>query len=177
MAAPPTVRILPVTELDQRSRQAIISLCSAAFDEDFGQVFELLPGSIHALAERDGALVGHACWVTRWLQPAGLAPLQTAYIEAVATAPPLQRQGIGSVIMWRVALEIAGHQLGALSPTYPAFYERLGWEAWRGPLAIRSGAGLIETPDEGLMIRRAASTPPLDLDSPLTAEWRPGELW
>ena len=173
----PSLRVLPVRELDRQARHQIIDLCTAAFDEDFGQLFQVLPGSTHVLAERGGVLVGHACWVTRWLQPPRCRPLHTAYIEAVATAPPLQRQGIGSAIMRRVALEIAGYQLGALSPTEPAFYVRLGWEAWRGPLAIRGPAGLIDTPDEGVMIYRSATTPPLELDGLLTAEWRPGELW
>ena len=173
----PSLRVLPVRELGRQVRHEIIDLCAAAFDEDFGQLFQVLPGSIHVLAERGGILVGHACWVTRWLQPSHCRPLHTAYVEAVATAPRLQGQGIGSAVMRRVALAIAGYQLGALSPTEPAFYARLGWEAWRGPLAIRSQAGLINTPDEGVMIYRTAGTPPLELDRLLTAEWRPGELW
>ena len=70
-------------------------------------------------------------------------------------------------------------QLAALSPAVPEFYERRGWEAWRGPLAIRHGASLEPTPaDELVMIRRLRTTPPgLVTTALLTAEWRPGELW
>ena len=61
----PSLRVLPVRELGPPARHQIIALCSAAFDEDFGPLFQVLPGSTHVLAERDGTLVGHACWVTR----------------------------------------------------------------------------------------------------------------
>ena len=44
-------------------------------------------------------------------------------------------------------------------------------------MAIRREAGLLETPDEGLMILRTPHTPPLDLAALITAEWREGELW
>jgi aminoglycoside 2'-N-acetyltransferase I len=56
-------------------------------------------------------------------------------------------------------------------------YARLGWELWRGPLFVRTDAGLMPTPDEEVMILRLPRTTPLDLDSPLSAEWREGELW
>jgi aminoglycoside 2'-N-acetyltransferase I len=172
-----THRVLPGVALDPRSRRAIIDLCEAAFAEDFGALFALFPGAVHVLAERGGVLVGHACWVARGLAVDHGRPLHTAYIEAVAVAPACQRQGIGGAVMRRVAREIAGFELGALSPTFPDFYARLGWVAWRGPLAIRAEAGLIDTPDEGVMIYRTPRTPSLDLDGLLTAEWRPGELW
>jgi len=119
----------------------------------------------------------HACWVERGLQPIGLPLLHTAYIEAVATLPEWQRQGYGKLAMARVAGEIVGYDLGALSPAAAAFYERLGWEHWRGPTAIRTDTGLLPTPEEEIMILRLPQTPPLDLDAPISAEWRAGELW
>jgi hypothetical protein len=58
------------------------------------------------------------------------------------------------------------------------FYVRLGWERWRGPLFIRTNVGLDPTPEESVMILRLAGTPTdLDLNEPLCAEWRAGELW
>jgi hypothetical protein len=56
-------------------------------------------------------------------------------------------------------------------------YARLGWEFWRGPLFIRRAGRLIPTPDEEVMILRLPKTPPLDLEAPLSVEWREGELW
>jgi aminoglycoside 2'-N-acetyltransferase I len=57
------------------------------------------------------------------------------------------------------------------------FYERLGWEEWRGPLAGRSEGGLIPTPEqEGIMILRLPGTPKLDLDGLLTIESHPARI-
>ncbi len=171
------IEVVHVDELSPSSRSRIIALCSRAFDEDFHRLFQLLPASTHVLAYAGGDLASHACWVTRWLQPGELGLLCTAYVEAVATAPDRQGQGYGSAVMRRVALEIAGYELGALSPARPHFYERLGWEPWRGPTAIRTAEGLLHTPDEEVMILRTPRTPALDLDALLTGEWREGELW
>ena len=67
--------------------------------------------------------------------------------------------------------------LFASSPSFAVTYARLGWEFWRGPLFIRRADRLIPTPDEDVMILRLPKTPPLDLEAPLSAEWREGELW
>jgi hypothetical protein len=67
--------------------------------------------------------------------------------------------------------------LGALSPSDDGFYVRLGWETWRGPLSIRTATGSMPTPEDRVMILCLPGTPDLDLDAPLSAEWRDGELW
>ncbi len=103
--------------------------------------------------------------------------LRTAYVEAVATGQEYQGRGFATAVMKGVAAWTGDYDLGALSPFDVAYYERLGWELWRGPLAIRTGNGLLPTPDEEAMILRLAGTPNLDLSSRLTAEWRNGELW
>jgi aminoglycoside 2'-N-acetyltransferase I len=66
----------------------------------------------------------------------------------------------------------------ALAPSDPAFYERLGWESWRGPLYVRKGGELVPTPGERAMVYRLPRTPRgLDLDRAVSIEWRPGEIW
>ncbi len=176
---PLQLRVRPADALTPSDRSAIVALCEAAFDEDFGRLFELLPGSTHVLAHLGGTLVSHACWVTRQLQPGALPPLRAAYVEAVATLPAYGGRGYGSAVMTRLAAEIArgDYDLGALAPARYAFYERLGWERWRGPTAIRTDRGLLPTPDDDVLILRLPRTPELDLDAPLSAEWREGELW
>ena len=74
---------------------------------------------------------------------------------------------------------VATFQLAALCPSDrgQALYSRLGWERWIGSLSIRQNAGVIETPEESVMIYRLPWSPALDLTAPLSAEWRPGELW
>ncbi len=173
--------VLDAKSLDASQRAEIIRLCSAAYAEDFTPFLELLlPTSVHVLARLDGELVSHAAWVTRWLQPHGRATLRTAYVEAVATAPAHQGRGFGSAVMRKVAelIDDYGYDIGGLSPANVGFYERLGWELWQGPLFIRTEHGLLPTPDEQVMILRLARTPSdLDIRAPLSAEWRPGELW
>jgi aminoglycoside 2'-N-acetyltransferase I len=164
-------------ELSAADRREIVDLCSAAFQEEMGRLFELLPGSRHVLARRGRRLVGHACWVERWLQPAGMRPLRTAYVEAVATDPALHGRGIGSAVMRRVADEIRGWEVGGLSPARESFYRRLGWETWRGPTAVRMGEDVVPTPGEEVMVLRTPLTPPLDLDAAISVEWRQGEVW
>jgi aminoglycoside 2'-N-acetyltransferase I len=74
--------------------------------------------------------------------------------------------------------EIQDYELAALSPFNVAYYERLGWELWRGPLFIRKEEDLMPSlDDEEVMIFRLLRTPVLDLNAPLSAEWREGELW
>jgi GNAT superfamily N-acetyltransferase len=99
-------------------------------------------------------------------------------VEAVATRRQFQGLGFASQVLTHLAREIRGYELGALSPSDDRFYARLGWELWRGPLFIRTDGALDPTADESVMILRLADTPAdLDLDEPLSAEWRPGEVW
>ena len=172
-----TFKAISAEHLTTVERTEIINLCSAAYEENFDQLFKTLPGSTHLLASLDGALVSHAAWVIRWLQPQGQELLRTAYVEAVATAPSYQGRGFGTALMREMRAQIGDYELGALSPSEVVFYERFGWERWRGPLAIRTEKGLVATPCEEVMILRLARTPNLDLNAGLTAEWRSGELW
>jgi aminoglycoside 2'-N-acetyltransferase I len=183
MMAPVHIEIVTAEALDSAARAEIIALCESAYGEDFTRLFEELTGSVHVLARDErGALVSHAEWVTRWLRPAGHPLLKTAYVEAVATAPECQGRGLGSAVLRCLSDELAmdsAWELAALSPSDSAFYARLGWELWQGPLGIRCGDSVEQSPsDEEVMILRLPRTPAtLALTSQLTAEWRVGELW
>jgi aminoglycoside 2'-N-acetyltransferase I len=131
------LEVVAADALDASARAEIVDLCSAAYGEDFSRLFEEFAGSVHVLArDESGALVGHAEWVTRWLQPSGHPLLRTAYVEAVATAPARQGHGFATAVLRRMADALAADStwdLAALSPSDPAFYARLGWELWQGP--------------------------------------------
>jgi aminoglycoside 2'-N-acetyltransferase I len=173
-----TLAVARANDLTPAQRAEIIALCARAYAEPFDEWFDVLPGSTHVCARVGRELVSHAAWVTRWLQPEGLPLLRTAYVEAVATAPEHQHQGFASAVLRELAANIADYDLGSLSPSDAAFYERLGWESWRGPTAIRlPEGGLLDTTGEDVMILRLFRTPALDLNSRLTAEWRRAELW
>ncbi len=174
------LRTLRTTELDAATRAAVIRLCLDAHQEgDFENLFSYLPpDGLHVLADLGEELVGHAVVTTRWLQPLDLPLLRTAYVDAVATAPAHQKQGIGSAVMTQLASAIADYDVACLETDRVSFYGRLGWEEWRGPLAGRTDDGLIPTPDQkGVMILRLPRTPPLDPDTLLTIEVHPARIW
>lgn len=156
---------------------AVLALCNEAYEEELASLFATFVHPVHVLAYLGDTLVSHAMWVTRWLQPGTLPLLRTAYVEMVATAPAHQGRGFGTAVMQRLAAEIQDFDLGGLSTGSQGFYARLGWQSWRGPLFIRTDTGLLPVPDDSMMFLRLPKTPPLDPTTPLSAEWRPGELW
>lgn len=177
---PVVVTTVHTEELSAVDRAEIVELCIAAHENDaFHDLFLHVPsGGRHVLAHRAGELVGHAVVTTRWLQPEGGVAMGTAYVDAVSTRPDLQRQGIGSAVMRRLAEEITDYEVACLQTDRPAFYARLGWEVWRGPLAGRNEEGLVPTPDQqGVMVLRLPGTPPLDLDGALSIECQPYRIW
>jgi aminoglycoside 2'-N-acetyltransferase I len=175
---PLAIEVLDSEAIAGSALHEIIGLCTDAYAEDFTHAFQILGPGVHVIGRLDDRIVSHAMWVDRALQ-AGTGPkLHTAYVEAVATRPAFQGRGFAGDVLQRLAAEISGYELGALSPSDDRFYARLGWELWRGPLFIRTDSGLEATPDESVMILRLAKTPAhLDLDAPLSAEWRAGEVW
>ena len=156
---------------------AVHSLCDAAYGTVTAPLFASLGSGEHLLGLRQGALVCHLMWVTRWLQPAGQPALRTAYVEMVATTPVAQRQGYASALLEHLVPLVSDYQLAALCPATEHLYTRLGWRFWRGPLSARKDGGIVATPDERVMFLPLVETPSLDLDSPLSVEWRRGEVW
>ena len=168
-------------DLNEEVRASIIQVCIAAHQEnDFKNLFTYIPsGGWHFLASHEDQLVSHAVVTTRWLQPEGYPLLKTAYIDAVATLPVYQGQGYGSALIRQLASDVdREYVIACLETEKTGFYERLGWQIWRGPLAGRSEQGLIPTPDlRGVMILRLSKTPPLDVASALSIECQSGRIW
>ena len=168
-------------DLSDATRAAIIQVCVAAHqEEDFKNLFSYVPaGGWHFLAYHDKQLVSHALVTTRWLQPECQPLLKTAYIDAVATLPAYQGLGYGSALMRQLASDIdREYVIACLETDRETFYERLGWQTWRGPLAGRSEQGLIPTPDQcGVMVLQLSQTPLLNLDSALTIECQTERIW
>lgn len=175
------VKSFKTEELDADTRNAIVNLCVVAHqEEDFKNLFSYVPsGGWHFLAFQGEQLVSHAMVTTRWLQPEGQPLLRTAYVDAVATLPAAQGRGHGSTLMRYLAGKIGGEYIiGCLETDRVEFYEQLGWETWRGPLAGRSEQGLIPTPEQqGIMVLRLSQTPVLNLYSTLTIECQEERIW
>ena len=177
MPAPLTIERHRSTELTDTLAAAVHTLCDAAYGTATTPLFASLGPGEHLLGLRKGALVSHLMWVTRWLQPTRQRALRTAYVEMVATVPSAQRQGYASALLEHFVPLVGDYELAALCPATENLYARLGWRFWRGPLSVRQEGGVVTTPDERVMILSLLRTPSLDLDLPLSGEWRRGEIW
>lgn len=184
------VRLARTDELTGPELDALHELCRVAFEapdatrDPMGLGFTEddwahACGGVHAFVLEDGDPVAHGSVVERELHAGGV-PLRTGYVEGVATRPDRQGRGLGSEVMRALGDEVrAGFGLGALDTSLHAFYARLGWERWRGPTFVRTDDGPVATTEEDgyVMILRTPSTPTLDLDAPISCEWRPGDVW
>ena len=174
------LEVLHDNQLTSEQLAEIHALCNrayAVYDVDLEPLFQTFTDATHVIGWWGPAIVSHAMWVTRWLQPSHQPLLRTAYVEMVATEPQFQGRGFASAVMLRLASAIQDFEMGGLCPAEPMLYTKLGWAFWQGPLFIRTQNGLIATPDGSVMILRLPKIPPLDLTLPLSAEWREGELW
>ena len=174
------LEVLHDDQLTSEHLAEIHALCNrayAVYHVDLEPLFQTFTDTTHVIGWWGSAIVSHAMWVTRWLQPSNQPPLRTAYVEMVATEPQFQGRGFATAVMRQLATAISEFEMGGLSPADPMLYTKLGWVFWQGPLFIRTQDSLISTPDGSVMILRLPRTPPLDLTAPLSAEWREGELW
>lgn len=103
------------------------------------------------------------------------------YVEAVATLPDRQRQGLGSGVMKALQAEMRTRMyIGVLSTGATAFDARLGWERWRGSYVVRRtrwGRVSHRREDEGLMALWFGPSARLGLTSPIVCFDRPGDVW
>jgi aminoglycoside 2'-N-acetyltransferase I len=178
------VRRLASPELSAAEIAEIRRLLGEAFGHDPEERFEDADwehalGGTHVVVDDHGLIVAHAAVVERELHVAG-RPIRTGYVEAVATVPRRQGEGLGTRAMAAVGEIIeADYELGALGTGSHHFYERLGWETWRGPAFVRTPDGDRRTADdEGfILVLRTVRTPTLDLSAAISCEWRPGDVW
>jgi aminoglycoside 2'-N-acetyltransferase I len=170
------IETLSRSQLTTATYDEIVALCTRAYEEPFGEIMAEFTEATHVMARERERLVSHALWVPRTLYTADRA-LRSAYVEAVATEPAHQGRGYASSVMRALAGEIVHYELGALSHSDAAFYERFGWERWTGPRAVHMTDGDQPTPDEEVMILRLAGTLALDTTGPLAATWRAGDVW
>jgi aminoglycoside 2'-N-acetyltransferase I len=181
---PLTIRRAITAQLSAAEIEQTRALLWAAFADDADGQFseddwQHALGGMHFLGELDGSVAAHAAVVERTLFVAG-QPVRTGYVEAVAVAPQQQALGHGTQLMRAVTGYVdERYELGALGTGSQHFYERLGWQIWRGPSSVRTSAGEVATPDEDgyIMVRLTPRSPALDVTSSVTCEWRPGDVW
>lgn len=178
------IRRLSTGELTSAEASATRALMDIAFGDDEEERFTDEDwahglGGVHVVLDIDGVIAAHAAVVERAIHVAG-RPVRTGYVESVATAPERQGIGLGTLVMEAAGAIIRDRfELGVLGTGSHHFYERLGWETWRGPAFVRMPDGDRRTPDEEgyLLILRTPATPPIDLAASISCESRPGDVW
>jgi aminoglycoside 2'-N-acetyltransferase I len=168
-------------QIDAATRSGLRTLWDRAFgdrfsDDDADHAY----GGVHVLARDGDRLICHASAVPRRIR-FGQQPWQTVgYVEAVATDPDRQGEGLGRRTMERLQREICARWPVALLSTGRAtgFYEMLGWERWRGQSYTQTAAGVVPDGEHGgLMILRLDPCVVPDLSVGVTCEDRPGDAW
>ena len=167
-------------ELTPPEATRIRALLDGAFEGRFtdalwGQAL----GRVHFFVEEVGVPISHASVVPRVLAVRD-REIDTGYVEAVGTRHRDRCKGLARSLLAAAQRHIEDtYELGALHSVLPTFYERLGWERWRGPTFVRTGSGLERTrTDDGCIhIWRFPASADLDLDDPISCEWRPGFVW
>lgn len=165
----------PVSLLKQIRRLLDEAFAGGFSDDDWEHTL----GGWHAVVMESDTPLAHAAVGARMLEVDG-QPFLTGYVEGVATVPDRHGEGFGSLAMSEVMRVLRGEfVLGALSTSRHGFYERLGWERWRGPTFVRHGRELARTEDEddGVMVLRFGHSLELDLNGSISCEARTGDDW
>ncbi|GEP36866.1 aminoglycoside 2'-N-acetyltransferase [Nocardioides psychrotolerans] len=170
-------------ELAADELAAVRALMEGAFDDFTDHDWSHALGGMHALVVGGAAgddVLAQGSLVMRRLLVAGRS-LRCGYVEAVATAPTHRRAGHASMVMTALEGLAPAYDLLALSSSEvaEAFYRGRGWQPWRGPSSVMTPHGTEATPDEDGAILVLAPGPDLglDLDAPITCDWRDGDVW
>jgi aminoglycoside 2'-N-acetyltransferase I len=174
------IRVVTTDEAPVALLVDVRGLLTDAFDGTFSDDdWQHTVGGWHLIGSDAGTVVSHAAVVPRRID-VGDDSFAAGYVEGVATRVDRQRQGLGSMVMTEAASVIRREfELGALSTSRHAFYERLGWEHWRGPTFVRTGEHLVRTEgeDDGIMVLRFGPSQETDLSAPISCESRSGDDW
>ena len=178
----PDVRVSPA--LSEREDAELCTLCELAWiakGSEFRPIdWQAARDGTHFVVSEAGIAVAHAAVVDRTVEWDG-RPLRTGYVEAVATLPERQGQGLASAVMRAVnGFVDERYELGALDTATPAFYERLGWIRWVGRTGVRTPEGVRLTPEEDgkVLVRFTERALDLRVDGLLICDGRrPGDPW
>jgi len=170
-----------LAEPEERELKTLCELAWVAKGSEFRPVaWQAARGGTHFLIAEAGAVVAHAAVVDRRLEWDGRT-LRTGYVEAVATLPGRQGEGLGSAVMRAVTTFVdERYELGALDTATPGFYERLGWARWPGRTGVRGPDGVRLTPEEDgkVLVHLPGASLELREAGLLVCDGgRPGEPW
>ena len=165
------------SSLAPRVLEQVQALCKDAYGEDLSRYFADIGPGVHLIGWHGPALVSHlhvgrSSAVCRWAGAAAVGLCRTG-----RNAHPRPQARVRDEVVCSGWRSRSRRTTSAPSPGPTTLYERLGWEKWRGPLSVRTGEGIMPTPDEEVLVLRLPGSPALDLDASLAVDWRPGEIW
>ncbi len=168
-------------QVDEATRLRLLALWDRSFGDRFADAdADHAFGGIHALIREGDRIISHASVVPRRMRFGEQPWLTVGYVEAVATDPERQGQGLGRRTMQRLHREISARWPAALLSTGRAtgFYELLGWERWLGLSYTQTSSGVVQDGEHGgLMILRFDPSLVSDLSVGVTCEDRRGDAW
>jgi aminoglycoside 2'-N-acetyltransferase I len=176
------LRTAITAELTSVELEALRGMVFGAFGGRFDEHdWEHMLGGVHVLVVEDRKPVAHGAVVARVLV-AGGRELRSGYVEGVATRGDRRGQGLATAVMREVGRVVRReYELGALADgsRIPGFYQRLGWETWRGPTFVAGPDGPVRTAEDdgGVLVLRTAATAGLEPTGPLVCDWRAGDAW
>jgi aminoglycoside 2'-N-acetyltransferase I len=176
------LRTATTAELTPGELEGLRAMVFGAFGGRFDEHdWEHTLGGTHVLVVDDGEPVAHGAVVPRVLV-AGGRELATGYVEAVATRGDRRGEGLATAVMRELGRVVRrDYELGALADgtRIPGFYQRLGWETWRGPTFVAGPDGPVRTAEEdgGILVLRTSATAGLEPTGALVCDWRAGDVW
>lgn len=159
--------------------RAVRALLDEAFDGEFSDDdWEHGLGGTHALVVDGDDVIAHGSLVMRRLLHDGRS-LRTGYVEGVAVRPSRRRAGHAGSVMAALEALAPAYDLLALSSSEEGIplYVARGWQQWRGPTSVLAPTGIEPTPDDDDGVYVLPGSTAVDLDAPLTCDWRPGDIW
>ncbi len=173
-----TLRTAHTADLTPTELAAARALMDLAFDGDFSdEDWDHGLGGVHALVhDAEGELLAHGSVVQRRVLHNGRS-LRVGYVEAVATRPDRQRQGLGGQVMGALEDVVErAYDLGVLSPSEEGekLYRAHGWQTWTGLVGTLGPQGVTEMPDEDAPMIWGAD---LDPAHALLIDWRDGDVF
>lgn len=176
----PDAQVLLTQDISVELVDRVRTLLDDAFGGEFSDDdWDHARGGWHTIVTIGVDVVSHAAVVPRVME-IGRTELRSGYVEAVATAPCVQRSGYGSRAMTELMRVIRREfDVGLLSTGQHRFYEALGWERWLGPsFVVRDGQRVrTEGEDHGIMALRFGPSVDISLTAPVVCYARRGDDW
>ncbi|MEW2115280.1 GNAT family N-acetyltransferase [Streptomyces sp. NPDC005474] len=180
LTEPVTVHVRHTEQLSKQERHDLRTMLEKVFGRSryTDESWEHCLGGVHYLLRYGDTLVAHGALVPRYLRQ-GDRVLRGVYGESMATLYDWRELGFGSIIVAMATANVRNnYDIGVFAASKYAFYERLGWEKWRGPTFIETEHGIEPRgPARGAVMFRLPKHSTIDPDAELVTDMRKGDPW